>query len=298
MRRGGATHPRLRRLARVSKAVPAALRDRIIAQASAGAGPAALLQPLIDAGWLRDDAVAAVDALLAEHLAGLARERALPEPKRVPAPVGLNGPSVIPLPDRSVRVLANLLQPRVVVFGELLAPEECVALIDTARERLVRSRVVSETDPDGEVHAARTSEGTYFLRGATPLIARIEARIAALMEWPVEFGEGLQILRYGPGAEYQPHYDYFAPSEPASARQLAHGGQRVASLILYLNTPVRGGATVFPDVRFEVSAIAGNAAFFSYEIPHPVSKTLHGGAPVLEGEKWIATKWLREGVCP
>lgn len=22
--------------------------------------------------------------------------------------------------------------------------------------------------------------------------------------------------------------------------------------------------------------------------------TLHAGAPVLEGEKWVATKWLRE----
>jgi prolyl 4-hydroxylase len=26
-----------------------------------------------------------------------------------------------------------------------------------------------------------------------------------------------------------------------------------------------------------------------------VTRTLHGGAPVLEGEKWVATKWLREG---
>ncbi len=24
--------------------------------------------------------------------------------------------------------------------------------------------------------------------------------------------------------------------------------------------------------------------------------SLHGGAPVIEGEKWVATKWLRQGV--
>jgi prolyl 4-hydroxylase len=36
--------------------------------------------------------------------------------------------------------------------------------------------------------------------------------------------------------------------------------------------------------------------FFSYARPHPDTRTLHGGAPVLSGEKWVATKWLRERV--
>lgn len=38
----------------------------------------------------------------------------------------------------------------------------------------------------------------------------------------------------------------------------------------------------------------GNAVFFSYDRAHPMTRTLHAGAPVVEGEKWIATKWLRE----
>lgn len=65
---------------------------------------------------------------------------------------------------------------------------------------------------------------------------------------------------------------------------------------MYLNTPARGGGTTFPDVGLEVGAVRGNAVFFSYDRAHPVTKTLHGGAPVVEGEKWVATKWLREGV--
>jgi prolyl 4-hydroxylase len=63
---------------------------------------------------------------------------------------------------------------------------------------------------------------------------------------------------------------------------------------MYLNTPARGGGTVFPDVEFEVEPIKGNAVFFSYDRPHSSTRTLHGGAPVIEGEKWVATKWLRE----
>ena len=48
-------------------------------------------------------------------------------------------------------------------------------------------------------------------------------------------------------------------------------------------------------VALEVAPIKGNAVFFSYDRPHPVTRTLHGGAPVIAGEKWVATKWLREG---
>jgi prolyl 4-hydroxylase len=65
--------------------------------------------------------------------------------------------------------------------------------------------------------------------------------------------------------------------------------------VCYLNTPAQGGATVFPDVQFDVAPVRGNAVFFSYDRAHPATKTLHGGAPVIEGEKWVATKWVREG---
>jgi len=49
-------------------------------------------------------------------------------------------------------------------------------------------------------------------------------------------------------------------------------------------------------IFLEVAPQRGNAVFFSYERPHPSTQTLHGGAPVLAGEKWIATKWLRERI--
>jgi prolyl 4-hydroxylase len=134
----------------------------------------------------------------------------------------------------------------------------------------------------------------FFQRGETDLCQRIEARIAALVNWPVENGEGIQVLRYSPGAEYKPHYDYFDPSQPGTAAILKRGGQRVGTVVMYLNTPEQGGATIFPDVGLDVHAIEGNAVFFAYGLPDPSSLTLHGGAPVVQGEKWVATKWMRE----
>jgi prolyl 4-hydroxylase len=162
--------------------------------------------------------------------------------------------------------------------------------------RLSRSETVDNATGGSEVNASRTSDGMFFERGETPLIQRIEARIGELLRWPVENGEGLQILRYRPGAEYRPHQDYFDPVHPGTARVLQRGGQRVGTLVMYLNTPRGGGATTFPEVGLDVAPVRGNAVFFSYDRPAASTRTLHGGAPVIDGEKWVATKWLREGV--
>jgi prolyl 4-hydroxylase len=153
--------------------------------------------------------------------------------------------------------------------------------------------VATETGGD-EVHDDRTSNGMFFTRGESELARRIEARIARLLNWPVENGEGLQVLHYRPGAEYKPHYDYFDPAAPGTPTILKRGGQRVGTVVMYLSEPEKGGGTTFPDVQFEVAPKRGNAVFFSYAQPDPSSKSLHGGAPVIAGEKWIATKWLRE----
>ena len=180
------------------------------------------------------------------------------------------------------------------MFSQLLSAEECGALIDAARPRLSVSLTVDLQTGGEELHPDRTSQGMFFARGENEVVTRLEARIATLLGWPIENGEGLQILRYPPGAQYRPHYDYFDPAQPGTPAILTRGGQRVATLIIYLHEPEGGGATVFPDIALSVAPQRGNAVFFSYGQAHPASRSLHGGEPVTLGEKWIATKWLRE----
>jgi prolyl 4-hydroxylase len=214
----------------------------------------------------------------------------------VPTPALEDSPTLLMAGDRQVQVLTTLKHPRVVVFGGLLSDEECVALMELAEPRMSRSETVDNATGGSEVNAARTSDGMFFERGQHPLIMTLEQRIADLLRWPVENGEGLQILRYRPGAEYRPHHDYFDPVHSGTPRILERGGQRVGTLVMYLNTPEGGGATTFPEVGLEVAPVRGNAVFFSYDRAHASTKTLHGGAPVTAGEKWVATKWLRQGV--
>ena len=270
------------------------LRRWIIEQAQAGYAAPVVLQSMRDAGWDEDVAAEALEATLQDHLNGLAEQQGQPTAVPVPEPRLDESPAQVDCGDRSVNVLLAMARPRIVVFGNLLSAEECDALIAAAAPRMARSLTVATQTGGEEVNDDRTSDGMFFQRGETPLLQGIEERIAKLLNWPIENGEGLQVLHYRPGAEYKPHYDYFDPAEPGTPTILRRGGQRVGTLVMYLNTPEKGGGTTFPDVHMEVAPQRGNAVFFSYERPDPSTRTLHGGAPVIAGDKWIATKWLRE----
>lgn len=287
------------------------LRQWIVDQAEAGVSAPKVLQAMLDVGWSEEVALAALESVLIGQTAQLvASQPDAASPFGVRAQESQNRPDTLRVPDlslegapavlriggRDVHIMMSMKRPRVVVLDGLLSPQECQQMIDMAGPRMRRSMTVdSQSEAGGDaLNEDRTSEGMFFERGETPLIAALEERIAQLLGWPVENGEGLQVLHYGPGAEYKPHYDYFEPGVPSTAALLRRGGQRVGTLLLYLNTPEGGGATTFPNAGLEIVAQQGTAVFFSYDRPHPDTLSLHGGAPVVQGDKWVATKWLRE----
>lgn len=265
----------------------------IAEQSGAGHPSDSILAAMLGSGW--DESVAR--QALARTLGQAATLTSAPgTTPGLPEPDLSRFAPVIDAGDRAVKVVMALRQPRVVVFGDLLSEEECDGIVALASKRLARSETVASSSDGSEVNAARTSDGMFFERGESDLIHRVETRIATLLRWPMDHGEGLQVLRYRPGAEYQPHYDYFDPAHVSTPNILKRGGQRVATLVIYLNTPAAGGSTIFPDIGLDVAPVKGNAVFFSYDRPHPSTQTLHGGSPVIDGEKWVATKWLRQGV--
>lgn len=273
-----------------------------------GCAPGVIEQSMRAAGWSPNYARQAVEL-------AFARVGVQPPQSAAPAPVeggaraeaqaaaGVSSsqilavnPNAVQTSDRRVEMLFALHAPRVVLFGGLLSAEECDGLVAEAAPKLARSTVVNKETGSFDVHPHRTSSGAYFRRGETELVARIERRISELLGYPVEHGEPIQVLHYLPGAEYKPHFDYFDPALPGNDQILKNGGQRVATLVMYLNDVDAGGSTVFPEVGLDVLPRKGNAAFFAYKSPDGQldARSLHGGSPVAAGEKWIATKWLRE----
>jgi prolyl 4-hydroxylase len=198
--------------------------------------------------------------------------------------------------DREVPVLMRMRDPTVALLGAVLDADECARLMALARPRLRPSTVVDPATGAEREAAHRTSEGMFFALGETPFIAALDRRLSAIMRMPVENGEGLQVLRYGPGAESRPHFDFLVPSNPANRESIARSGQRVSTLIVYLNDVPAGGETVFPEIGLAASPRAGNGLYFEYcGIGGALDgRSAHAGAPVTAGEKWAMTKWMRE----
>lgn len=212
------------------------------------------------------------------------------DPLRLPA---ANRP---PAADREVDIAFSVQDPNIALIDGILSDAECDELIELSTGKLQRSEVV---EPDGRlaISGVRTSRGTYFALGENSIVARLEARIAALVNKPLEHGEPLQILNYGIGGEYLPHHDWFDPNQPGTAAHLQNGGQRMATMVVYLNTVQAGGDTLFPELGLSVRARRGSAVYFEYynQAGQIDPRLLHAGRPVEAGEKWIATKWLRCG---
>ncbi|KAA9011588.1 2OG-Fe(II) oxygenase [Niallia endozanthoxylica] len=187
--------------------------------------------------------------------------------------------------DREINIIARFEEPLVVVLGSVLDDEECETLIQLSKDLLQRSKIGSTK----EVSDIRTSSGAFLTDVKSNILARVEKRVSAIMGIPIEHGEGLHILNYKPGQEYKEHLDYFTPTSKVAKNN------RISTLVLYLNDVEEGGTTFFPKLNLTVCPQKGIAVYFEYFYNDPILNelTLHAGAPVVKGEKWIATQWMR-----
>ncbi|MEK4521168.1 2OG-Fe(II) oxygenase [Psychrobacillus sp. FSL W7-1493] len=188
--------------------------------------------------------------------------------------------------DREIDIVARLEEPLVVVLGNMLSDEECDELIRLSQDRMKRSKIGATREENEQ----RTSSGTFIEESENAIVARVEKRISTVMNIPIEHGEGLQILQYTPGQEYKAHFDFFSSTSKAA------NNNRISTLVMYLNDVEEGGETFFPKLNFTVTPKKGMAVYFEYFYNDQTLNelTLHGGAPVITGEKWVATQWMRK----
>jgi prolyl 4-hydroxylase len=210
--------------------------------------------------------------------------------------IGNGGGNDVVVDGQRIRLAMQVEQPQVTVLDDVFSAAECDALMALAQPRLRPSTIVDPLTGKDTVSAARSSEGMFFKLGETPLVGRLDARLSALMNLPVENGEGLQVLRYRGGEQSVPHYDFLMANNPANVASLARSGQRVSTLIVYLNDVKSGGQTVFPESGLAVTPRRGGALYFEYcnNDGQLDPQSLHAALPVLAGEKWIVTKWMRQ----
>lgn len=190
----------------------------------------------------------------------------------------------------------SLNSPRLLVFDDFLSEAECDALVAHSKAKMEDSTVIDPITGKFVRHPERTSRGTHFEHQSSDVVIAIENRITEVFGFATKQQEAIQILQYSLGGEYKAHFDYFSPADASSQALIAEGGQRLATLIMYLNTPKEGGSTDLPNLGLSVRAKKGSALYFENvtHLGEVDERTLHAGMPVILGEKWIATKWLRE----
>ncbi|KAK1430484.1 hypothetical protein QVD17_13254 [Tagetes erecta] len=196
--------------------------------------------------------------------------------------------------------------PRIILFHNFLSAEECDYLRAIAKPRLEVSTVVDSKTGKGVKSNVRTSSGMFLNHEERkyPMIRAIEKRISTYSQVPIENGELVQVLRYEPNQFYRPHHDYFSDSF-----NLKRGGQRVATMLMYLTDNVEGGETFFPMAGSGECSCGGKMVkglcvkpnkgdavlFWSMGLDGQSDPdSIHGGCEVLSGEKWSATKWMRQ----
>ena len=178
-------------------------------------------------------------------------------------------------------------RPEVSSFEQFFTRAECDYLISRARPLLQPSVIVDPSTGQLRPHPVRTSEGAMFPWASEDLVIHaLNRRIAMASETNVFAGEPLQVLRYSPGQQYHPHFDALPPGD----------NQRILTMLIYLNDDYEGGETQFTRTGLTFAGHKGDALLFRNATLEgaPDEMAQHAGLPVIRGEKYLASRWIRQ----
>jgi len=192
-------------------------------------------------------------------------------------------------------------RPHIGILAGFAPTELCAHLIERAAPRIEPAGVTDRRSGAFSMDRARTNGSAQvklFDMGFPLLLLR--ARMARLLGLAPAQCEPMNVLRYLPGECFAAHHDYFDPAEPGFATEISGGGQRIATLLVYLNADYSGGETAFPLAGIRRRAATGDALFFfnvdAAGAPDPA--TLHEGCPTRTGKKWVLSQWVRDRPIP
>ncbi len=195
--------------------------------------------------------------------------------------------------------------PRVATCADFASAEECAHLIASVAPWLAQASSFhgeASANDDAELEKFDGQGCPIGAINADAVVRTLERRIAALTDWSTRALEPCSIIRYRPGQAYRPHVDWFSIDQLQRNRTLRGdpSGQRMATFLVYLHAPDRGGGTAYPRAGLTVAGQDGMGLIHWNVDPGgaPDEASLHAGEPVLAGEKWLWRCTLREAPVP
>ena len=186
--------------------------------------------------------------------------------------------------------------PRIGVAERFASPAVCHWLIERSRPHLKRAQIDALGSGTPVYDQARTNSVADLDFGEVDVVLHLlRARMLALSGPTVLTMEGSSILHYTVGQEFLPHFDFLDPAMPGHTQQVEQFGQRVLTILIYLNEGYEGGETAFPVLGWRNKGNVGDALFFCNVDPagKPDPLTLHAGLAPTKGEKWLLSQWVR-----
>ncbi|GLG99303.1 Prolyl 4-hydroxylase subunit alpha-2 [Gryllus bimaculatus] len=187
------------------------------------------------------------------------------------------------------------LKPRIVIFHDIIYDPEIETIKRLAQPRFRRATVQNSETGELEVAHYRISKSAWLSDEDHKHIHSVNRRVEDLTGLTMETAEQLQVVNYGIGGHYEPHYD-FARKEEHNAFKKLGTGNRIATVLFYMSDVPQGGGTVFPSIKVALWPKKGSAAFWYnlYKNGEGDFKTRHAACPVLAGSKWVSNKWIHE----
>lgn len=177
------------------------------------------------------------------------------------------------------------------ILPNLLTEKECIDIIGYASDKLSESEVV------GGRHVNIRNSQQYWIPKNNPLVKPLFEKVSKMFGIPIENAEDLQVVRYLPHQYYNDHHDSCCDDNDKCRDFIKRGGQRVLTVLIYLNKDFEDGQTYFKNLDLKLRADPGSAILF-YPLAQNSNKchpdAIHAGLQVSKGIKWIANVWFRE----
>ncbi|KAJ9592145.1 hypothetical protein L9F63_001261, partial [Diploptera punctata] len=187
------------------------------------------------------------------------------------------------------------LDPLILIYHDVIYDSEIETIKKLSMPRFKRATVQNSKTGELETANYRISKSAWLKDEFHPHVAAVNQRVEDITGLTISTAEELQVVNYGIGGHYEPHFD-FARKEEGHAFKSLGTGNRIATVLFYMSDVAQGGATVFPLINVALRPEKGAAAFW-YNL-HPNGEgdmdTRHAACPVLTGSKWVSNKWLHE----
>lgn len=185
-------------------------------------------------------------------------------------------------------------EPRASVVEGFLPSEVCDWIAARAHPSLRRADVFDQATGASRQDERRSNSSAYFdLLTTDVVLSLVRAKVAAVAGSTPGRLEASQVLHYAVGQRFDLHFDFL--NTAAGGFASAEHGQRVKTVIVYLNDDFEGGETHFPRLPLSHRGKKGDALIFSNvdAAGLPDRRTLHAGLPPTRGEKWVLSHWVR-----